>query len=198
MSDKAVETGHRVVAGGAAGESSTALDNLTDQSGTYQPGMAPLAASTNATPASAESKPDASSVGAGDAQGSGAIPDAPESETGAEVQEGGDALNYDTLTAAELRALCKARGLKHGNNVAIENLIASLRAYDGKSSAKEVEPDADASAESMPDTTAPCMIVLTMGATFTRRDKVFKKGVPTPCDAETAERLLKTGMFAKG
>ena len=179
--NKTVEPGHTVGTGQDTNtESTTALDGI------YQPGMAPLGAQPGGTgtPAGAEG-------GTGDGAGSEAVPNAPITETGTEGSGEGAESKYAGLSAADLRKLCKERGLKAATNISTANLIASLVEYDELNKYPVAAEDDECESE-------PVMIVLKKGGTYRCRGCVYKKGVPAPAAPELAEKLLRTGMFARG
>lgn len=198
--NKSVEPGHKVVTPGAEGESSTALDNMTDQSNPYQPGMAPLAGQTPPEQPEGGAAPDGSTGGVNDAQASEPSVSTPEGAKDATGEGTGTENSYAGMSPADLRKLCKERGLKSATNISAENLIASLLEYDAKAKGADGGGAKDGSGAGDDSETKPeqCMVVLKMGATYHRGEKVFLKNKPTPCDPDVAAKLLRTGMFAKG
>ena len=181
--NKTVEPGHRVVTNGnsetrAEGESSTALDELLEDS-PYQLGMAPLASE----------QPDGGDTGAQGNGGNAPAPDTPNTATKAQDAQLGAERSYGDMTPAELRALCKERGLKSAANIKREVLISSLLEYDEQQAAATANTEAD---------DGVVVVILKKGATYRVRGKVFTKNKPMPVEMELAEKLVRTGMFVKG
>ena len=184
--NKTVGENHRIETstGTENGESTTALDNLTDGNGTYQPGMSPLANGENALPL------DGGGAGVNDTNVSVNTSNTSNEKTDTEGSGESRENDYANMSAADLRKLCKERGLKSAANIKTDILIASLLEYDAKGGGTE-NGDGDNEQQEM------VKIILKKGGSYAFRKQVYFKNKPVPVSPDIAQKLLRTGMFVK-